>query len=62
MLSNLIDAVKSAFTPQSEQETLDAYIAAQHPTSVYDVEYWMNEYDRKQRTTALSANFNYHYR
>ena len=62
MLSNLIAKVKQAFTPVSEHELLDAYVAAHQPTSVYDVEYWIQEYDRKQRSPSLSSNFSYHYR
>jgi hypothetical protein len=61
MLSNLIEKVKQAFAPLTEQESIDAFIARQQPTSVYDVEYWMNEYDRNQYKQR-SANFSIHYR
>ena len=61
MLSNIIAKVKQAFTSPTEQEKLDAFIERQHPTSVGDVEYWINVYDRKQYAER-SANFSYHYR
>ena len=48
MLSKLLSFFKNAFTAPSEQERLDAFISAQHPTSVGDVEYWINVYDRMQ--------------
>jgi hypothetical protein len=48
MLSKLLSFFKHAFTAPSEQEQLDAFIAAQHPTSVCDVEYWIGVYDRQQ--------------
>jgi hypothetical protein len=58
MLSNLLERVKSAFKPVSEQERIDAYIAEKQPTNVCDVEYWLNEYDRRQHR-ARSSNFDY---
>jgi hypothetical protein len=61
MLSNIIEKVKQCFAPASRQETLDAFIEAQHPTSVCDVEYWINVYDRRQYAER-SSNFSYHYR
>ena len=59
MLSNIIEKVKQAFTPATEQSKLDAFIERQHPTSVGDVEYWINVYDRKQYAER-SSNFSYH--
>ena len=59
MLSNLLERVKKAFAPISEQDRLDAFIAEQHPTSVCDVEYWLNEYDRRQYR-ARSSSFDWH--
>lgn len=61
MLSKIIETVKQAFAPVSEQSQLDAFIEQQHPTSVCDVEYWINVYDRK-RYTERSSNFSCHYR
>ena len=61
MLSNIIEKVKQAFAPTTRQDDLDAFITAQHPTSVCDVEYWINVYDRKQYAER-SSNFSYHYR
>jgi hypothetical protein len=61
MLSNIIEKVKQAFTPSTRQDDLDAFIERQQPTSVSDVEYWMQEYDRKQYADR-SSNFSYHYR
>jgi len=48
MLSNLLSFFKAIFTAPTEQESLDAFISAQHPTSVGDVEYWIEVYDRRQ--------------
>ena len=48
MLSNILTQLKKMFSGPTEQENLDAFIAKQHPTSVCDVEYWMNVYDRRQ--------------
>jgi hypothetical protein len=61
MLYNLIEKVKQVFTSPSEQEKLDDFITRQHPTSVGDVEYWINVYDRKQYLER-SSNFSYLYR
>jgi hypothetical protein len=61
MLSNIIAKVKQAFTPESEQDKLDDFIARQQPTSVGDVEYWINVYDRNKYLDR-SSNFSYHYR
>lgn len=56
MLSKFFETLQKAFTAPSEQDNLDAFIAAQHPTSVTDVEYWINVYDRRQHA-ARSNNF-----
>jgi hypothetical protein len=61
MLSNIIEKVKQAFAPQTYQESLDDFITRQQPTSVGDVEYWINVYDRKQHLDR-SSNFSHHYR
>ena len=61
MLSKIVEKVKHLFTPATRQETLDAFIARQQPTSVCDVEYWINVYDRRQYQER-SSNFSYHYR
>ena len=62
MLFKIIEKIKQAFTPISEQDALTQYIERHHPTSVYDVEYWIQQYDRKQYNTAHSSNFGYHCR
>ena len=49
------------FTAPTEQNKLDAFIARQQPTSVGDVEYWINVYDRRQYTDR-SSSFTYHCR
>ena len=61
MLSNIISKIKQAFTAPTEQSRLDAFIAKQQPTSVGDVEYWINVYDRMQYTNR-SSSFSYHTR
>ena len=48
MLSKLLTFINKIFTAPSEQERLDAFITRQQPTSVGDVEYWINVYDRIQ--------------
>jgi hypothetical protein len=49
MLSNLLEKLKQFFTPETEQDRIDAFVARQQPTSVCDVEYWLKEYDRRQK-------------
>ena len=61
MLSNIINKIKQMFTAPTEQNKLDAFIARQQPTSVGDVEYWINVYDRRQYTDR-SSSFTYHCR
>jgi len=58
MLSNLIEKFQKALQGPTEQEKLDEFVTRQHPTSVGDVEYWINEYDRIQYRQR-SANFIY---
>lgn len=48
MLSKLLSFLQKAFSSPSEQDRLDAFITAQNPTSVCDVEYWIGVYDRMQ--------------
>ncbi len=55
MLSKLLSFFKKLFTPTSKQEELDAFISAQHPTCVSDVEYWIGVYDRRQHANGLST-------
>jgi hypothetical protein len=57
MLSKLLSFFRHAFTAPSEQEELDKFIAAQHPTSVGDVEYWMGVYDRRRRQHSFTAMY-----
>lgn len=61
MLSKLIERLLNAFIPEPEQDKLDEFITRQQPTSVCDVEYWINVYDRKQYENRAST-FSYHYR
>jgi hypothetical protein len=60
MLSKLLKRIRDAFTPQSDQDRLDEFITKQQPTSVCDVEHWINVYDRNQHNQRSSV-FN-HYR
>lgn len=48
MLSNVLEKIQKALQGPTEQEKLDEFISRQQPTSVGDVEYWMNVYDRTQ--------------
>lgn len=61
MLSKFFESLQKAFAAPTEQEKLDDFITRQHPTSVGDVEYWINVYDREQHRQR-SANFTYNYR
>jgi hypothetical protein len=61
MLYNIIEKLKQIFSEPSEQSKLDAFIAQQQPTSVGDVEYWINVYDRRQYLDR-SSSFSYHIR
>lgn len=61
MLANLINRVKQAFAVPDQQDQLDKFIRDQHPTSVCDVEHWINVYDRNQFANR-SANFSNFYR
>ena len=61
MISKLLQRIKYAFTPQSEQSKLEEFITKQQPTSVCDVEYWINVYDRKQYADR-TARFTHIYR
>lgn len=57
MLSKLLSFFKKSFVAPTEQENLDKFIAAQHPTSVGDVEYWMGVYDRRHRQHSFTAMY-----
>jgi len=61
MLSKFIESLQKIFSAPTEQERLDDFITRQEPTSVGDVEYWINVYDRAQ-FNQRSANIGYHYR
>ena len=61
MLYNIVEKLKQVFTAPTEQSKLDAFIAQQQPTSVGDVEYWINVYDRMQYTNR-SSTFGYYTR
>lgn len=48
MLSKIAAFFKSLTKTNTLQEELDAFIARHQPTSVGDVEYWINVFDRRQ--------------
>jgi hypothetical protein len=57
MLSKLLSFFKKVFATPDEQEELDKFISAQHPTSVGDVEYWMGVYDRRRYQRSFAAMY-----
>lgn len=48
MLVNILEKVKSLFTSTDEQSKLDAFITAQRPTTVAEVDHWTRVYDQRQ--------------
>lgn len=48
----MIGYIQKMFTqaegPQTYGSELEAYIVSKNPQSTYDVEYWTNQYDKKQ--------------
>lgn len=61
MLSKFIKNLQKLFTAPTSQSELDAFIKSKNPTSVGDVEYWIDVYDRKQYIDR-SRSFNHHSR
>ena len=58
MLSFILEKLKQLSSQPSEQQQLDDFIIKHCPTSVGDVEHWINEYDRRQCSNHLN-NFGY---
>lgn len=48
MLAKITELLKSIFKTPSLHDELDAFITRQQPTSVGDVEHWINVFDRRQ--------------
>lgn len=48
LLTALINFLARTMLP-SPQDTLDTYIASKNPQSQTDVEFWIAEYDNRQR-------------
>ena len=48
MLAKIAAFFKTLFKAPTLQDELDAFIARQKPTSVGDVEYWIQVFDRRQ--------------
>ena len=46
----LLQWIKSLFSGQSYQDSLDSYISSKSPRSTAEVEYWQREYDKRQTT------------
>lgn len=49
LLTYLIETIKKSFTPTTYGEELENFVASHNPTSPADVEYWINQYDRRQQ-------------
>ena len=47
LLNKITQWFKTVFTTTKQSE-LDAYITSKKPTTTAEVEYWINNYDRKQ--------------
>jgi hypothetical protein len=43
----LLKWIKSLFVGASYQDSLDRFIASKHPTSPSEVEYWIQQYDKR---------------
>jgi hypothetical protein len=44
-----LEWIKSLFTEQSYQDSIEHYVASKHPTTTAEVEHWVREYDQHQR-------------
>ena len=49
LLTYLIDKLSSAFEPTSYRDELTRFVESNHPSTVADVEYWIDQYDRRQQ-------------
>jgi hypothetical protein len=52
ILAYLISKISRVFTPTTYGEELTQFIEAQHPSSVADVEYWIEQFDRRHQKLA----------
>lgn len=59
MLNKVFEKIKKVIEPVNEQAKLEAFISAQHPTSVAEVEHWTKIYDQRQHEQRSNNFFNY---
>lgn len=59
MWRNIVKRIKTVVEPVNEQAKLENFIAAQHPTSVAEVEHWTKIYDQRQHEQRSNNFFNY---
>ncbi len=59
LVTYLIEKIKRAFEPTTYGDELEHFVASHHPTTVTDVEYWINQYDRRQQRARYGM---FHYR
>ena len=52
-------SLKKLFVAKSEQDKLDEFITNQRPTTVNEVEYWTDVYDRRRHNSQASTYFHY---
>jgi hypothetical protein len=50
MLKKLVNIFNQIFYMQSEQQKLELYISQHNPTSVADVEHWIQQFDRSNHS------------
>ena len=49
LLTYLIERIKQSFKPTTYGEELENFVAGHNPSTPADVEYWINQYDRRQQ-------------
>lgn len=47
MLNKIKDFFKNIFSEITYQESLESYIISKNPQTVYDVDHWTKQYDRR---------------
>lgn len=58
LLAYLIEKIKKSFKPTTYGEELENFVASHNPVTPADVEYWIEQYDRRQQR-ARGGMFSY---
>lgn len=53
MITTISEWVKSLFAKRTYQDSVEYYVASKHPKSTAEVEYWVREYETKQKDWAF---------